>query len=57
MGGNTLGLYGGVFGRHGNIIIAHGYQGAFHMWIREDGGGNRWYPLTTPSGHFEPVQV
>ena len=34
VGGNTLGLYGGVFGPHGDLIIAHGYQGAFHLWKR-----------------------
>ena len=34
VGGNTLGLYGGVFGPHGNLILAHGYQGAFHLWKR-----------------------
>ena len=34
MGGNTLGLYGGVFGPHGDLILAHGYQGAFHLWKR-----------------------
>lgn len=34
VGGNTLGLYGGVFGPHGDLILAHGYQGAFHLWKR-----------------------
>ena len=32
VGGNTLGLYGAVFGPSGDIILAHGYQGAFHLW-------------------------
>ena len=32
VGGNTLGLYGGVFGPDGKSIMAHGYQGAFHQW-------------------------
>lgn len=32
VGGNTLGLYGGMFGCHGDAILAHGYQGAFHHW-------------------------
>ena len=35
VGGNTLGLYGGVFGPDGNSILAHGYQGAFHHWKQE----------------------
>ena len=34
VGGNTLGLYGGVFGPRGDLILAHGYQGAFHLWKR-----------------------
>lgn len=32
VGGNSLGLYGGRFCSHGNMIIGHGYQGAFHLW-------------------------
>ena len=34
VGGNTLGFYGGLFGPDGTSILAHGYQGAFHHWIR-----------------------
>lgn len=56
VGGNTLGLYGGVFGPSGDIIIGHGYQGAFHIWQREE-DKLKWKPLTAPSGHFSPVQV
>ena len=37
MGGNTLGLYGGVFGPDGTSISAHGYQGAFHHWKQQVG--------------------
>lgn len=32
--GNTLGFYGGVYGSGGNWILAHGYNGAFHLWKR-----------------------
>ena len=32
MGGNTLGFYGCQFGNGGLSIIAHGYQGALHLW-------------------------
>ena len=32
VGGGTLGFYGGLFGPRGDFIIAHGYQGAFHIW-------------------------
>lgn len=31
-GGNTLGFYGGVFTPDGKSILAHGYNGAFHLW-------------------------
>lgn len=32
VGGNTLGFYGSKFSPDGQSIVAHGYQGAFHMW-------------------------
>ena len=57
MGGNSLGLYGGVFGPAGDIILAHGYQGAFHIWKRRDDGSLLWKPVVAPSGHFGPVHV
>lgn len=68
MGGNTLGLYGGVFGPRGDLILAHGYQGAFHLWKRAvtnsspssdttmDQSSELWEPQPTLSGHFGPVQ-
>ena len=64
VGGNTLGLYGGVFSPDGRFIIAHGYQGAFHLWQKaslsdeegEEGGGELWRPKETLGGHFGPVQ-
>lgn len=35
MGGNTLGFFGGLFGPEGLHILAHGYNGAFHLWKRQ----------------------
>ena len=32
VGGNSLGLYGAVFAPDGKYILAHGYQGSFHLW-------------------------
>lgn len=32
VGGNTLGFYGGKFGAGGSSVMAHGYQGSFHIW-------------------------
>lgn len=34
IGGNTLGFYGATFDPTGSSIIAHGYQGALHLWKR-----------------------
>ncbi len=32
VGGNTLGFYGCAVSPDGNSVIAHGFQGAFHLW-------------------------
>ncbi|RUS29085.1 WD40-repeat-containing domain protein [Jimgerdemannia flammicorona] len=56
--GGTLGFYGGLFGPDGRFILAHGYNGAFHLWknIGTDEDGNDWQPQVTTSGHFKDVQ-
>ena len=41
VGGNTLGLYGAIFSPCGNQILAHGYQGAFHLWRNVSNHGNK----------------
>lgn len=38
VGGNSLGLYGAVFAPDGNYILAHGYQGSFHLWKKLSSG-------------------
>ena len=35
VGGNTLGYYGCAFSPKGDYVIAHGYQGAFQLWKKE----------------------
>ncbi len=35
VGGNTLGLYGSLFGPDGASVLAHSFQGAFHMWHQQ----------------------
>ncbi|XP_060597873.1 elongator complex protein 2-like [Ruditapes philippinarum] len=55
VGGNTLGLYGGMFGCHGDAILAHGYQGAFHQWARNK-ELDIWEHMITCSGHFDSVE-
>ena len=60
VGGNTLGLYGGIFHPGGRIILAHGYQGSLHLWKKkstEKDEAELWHPIVAPSGHFGPVQV
>lgn len=61
VGGNTLGLYGGIFGKGSDTVLGHGYQGSLHHWKRVDSmeGGDTelWRPLSSPSGHFGPVEV
>jgi elongator complex protein 2 len=32
IGGNHLGFFGAAFGKEGRYILAHGYNGAFHLW-------------------------
>ncbi len=36
VGGNTLGFYGCAISPDGKSIIAHGFQGAFHLWSLND---------------------
>ena len=52
IGGNTLGLYGAKFGPGGVKIVAHGYQGALHLWEKVSG---KWQGRCVPGGHFGPV--
>ncbi|EFA10370.2 putative elongator complex protein 2-like Protein [Tribolium castaneum] len=52
VGGNTLGFYGGVFSPDGHNILAHGYNGAFHLWENASSG---WKPCVTIGGHFAEV--
>ncbi|XP_054712715.1 elongator complex protein 2-like [Uloborus diversus] len=54
VGGNTLGFYGGVFSPCGEIIIAHGYQGAIHVWQLDETG--IWQPGLSFGGHYSSVQ-
>jgi len=53
VGGNTLGLYGCCFGNQGLSILAHGYQGALHLWHNDQG---EWKPGVIGGGHFGSVE-
>ena len=34
-GPSNLGYYGGVWSPDGKAIVAHGYTGALHLWVRK----------------------
>ena len=56
IGGNTLGFYGGLFSPDGQQILAHGYNGAFHLWTKNtESDHETWDPIPTVSGHFGPI--
>ena len=58
VGGHTLGLFGCKFGPEGRSILAHGYNGALHLWKNNDPkiDDSMWLPTPTISGHFSGVQ-
>ena len=49
-----LGYYGACFSPRGDQILAHGYNGSFHLW-GFDSDSRRWQPQVTCSGHQGPV--
>ncbi|XP_017757323.1 PREDICTED: probable elongator complex protein 2, partial [Eufriesea mexicana] len=54
VGGNSMGFYGCKFSDNGLNILAHGYQGSFHIWEYSNSIKN-WIPKSVPSGHFAEV--
>ncbi|XP_034242074.1 probable elongator complex protein 2 [Thrips palmi] len=54
VGGNTLGFYGCQFAPDGKSILAHGYQGSFHLWHHSE-DSDIWLPGLTVGGHFDEV--
>lgn len=54
VGGNSMGFYGCKFSDNGLSILAHGYQGSFHIWEYSNSIKN-WIPKSVPSGHFAEV--
>lgn len=54
VGGNSVGYYGCKFNSNGSSVLAHGYQGTFHMWGYDE-IVNKWLPRSAPSGHFSQV--
>lgn len=35
VGGNSLGFFGACFDPTGDKVLAHGYQGGFHLWQKQ----------------------
>ena len=65
VGGNALGFYGALIAPdNGGLILAHDYQGGFHLWGQEnesilvgvEGAPDVWLSLPTIGGHFSGVQ-
>ncbi|KAK2584060.1 hypothetical protein KPH14_006508 [Odynerus spinipes] len=54
VGGSSLGFYGCKFSPDGLNILAHSYQGSFHIWQYSDIAKD-WIPRFAPSGHFGEV--
>lgn len=54
VGGTSSGFYGCKFSGDGLNILAHGYQGSFHIW-EYSGNVKSWIPKSMPSGHFAEV--
>eukprot|EP00741_Cyanophora_paradoxa_P006330 tig00000980_g6137.t1 len=52
LSGGTLGFMGGVWGPRGDALLAHGFNGAFHLWRRREAG---WAAEVAVSGHFGPI--
>ncbi|KAJ1915708.1 Elongator subunit elp2 [Mycoemilia scoparia] len=55
VGGDTPGFLGAQWDRDALSILAHGYQGTFHLW-RKTGEDSAWTGEVTLSGHFDSVQ-
>lgn len=55
IGGNTLGFYGATFDQKGKNIVAHGYQGALHLW-KLNLENQSLVPGIINGGHFDLVE-
>ncbi|ELT98174.1 hypothetical protein CAPTEDRAFT_179061 [Capitella teleta] len=55
VGGNNLGFYGAIFSPSGRSMLAHGYQGAFHVWHQQENETD-WKAGVTFGGHFSSVR-
>uniref|UniRef100_A0A673CNS1 Elongator complex protein 2 n=1 Tax=Sphaeramia orbicularis TaxID=375764 RepID=A0A673CNS1_9TELE len=56
VGGNTLGFYGCQMSVDGSMIVAHAFNGALHLWCKDQDRKGEWRPGVVISGHFNAVQ-
>lgn len=58
----NLGFFGGLWGREGRVVMAHGWGGSWHIWERQSTSGEvsleaeEWEPKVAVGGHFEAVK-
>ncbi|KAH8319779.1 hypothetical protein KR074_005576 [Drosophila pseudoananassae] len=52
VGGNSMGFFGGKFSADGHSIMAHSYQGGFHIWNQDRERPQLWTSNVIVGGHY-----
>ncbi|KAH8367125.1 hypothetical protein KR084_001812 [Drosophila pseudotakahashii] len=56
VGGNSMGFFGGKFSGDGHSIMAHSYQGGFHIWNQDANRPQLWTSNVIVGGHYGEVR-
>ncbi|XP_017133182.1 probable elongator complex protein 2 [Drosophila elegans] len=56
VGGNSMGFFGGKFSADGHSIMAHSYQGGFHIWNQDPERPQLWTSNVIVGGHYGEVR-
>ncbi|BFG04087.1 probable elongator complex protein 2 [Drosophila madeirensis] len=56
VGGNSMGFFGGKFSTDGRSIMAHSYQGGFHIWNQNPDQPHLWTSNVVVGGHYGEVR-
>uniref|UniRef100_A0A6P4FI97 Elongator complex protein 2 n=1 Tax=Drosophila rhopaloa TaxID=1041015 RepID=A0A6P4FI97_DRORH len=56
VGGNSMGFFGGKFSADGHSIMAHSYQGGFHIWNQDLDRPQLWTSNVIVGGHYGEVR-
>ncbi|XP_017054373.1 probable elongator complex protein 2 [Drosophila ficusphila] len=56
VGGNSMGFFGGKFSSDGHSILAHSYQGGFHIWNQDLNRPQLWTSNVIVGGHYGEVR-